>query len=1454
MSRLTNSTFTLVRAALICVATQVFFSNPNARALEAIAAVSGDWSNTATWTGGVLPGVEDDVKIPAGLSVTLNADVECGGILVEGRLSVERANRTLLCDSLLVQGAGAVFEVGTSASRFLQTFTLTLKGLATESPLASMGAKVLGAHNGGTLDIHGRDRVEWTKLGSSAAVGATSITLSEPVDWAVGDSIMVTSTRRDWNEAETRTITSVSADLRTVSFTPGLTYPHSGGITTKTRSVDGKSWTADLRAEVGLLSRNVKIQGDAESETAGYGGHIMVMNGGTGCCITAGKGFIESVELFRMGQKSLLGRYPMHWHMVAEGGVGQYFRDSVVRHSFNRAITIHGTESTLVENNFCYDHLGHGIFLEDGSERFNVIRRNVVLATKRPVAGEEILETDNGFSTVQNRSPASFWITNPNNTFTDNVAAGTQGTGFWFAFPQKPLNASASHPRFINLQPYKEPLGAFDGNVAHSCASGLDINDQISSTDTLVINGEWANNGPFFFNNCTWFANDIAIYAGIGGERKNVVYFNNVFSDNVTNLFLATYQLCEESLMIADSGFGLLPTSTTRTVYAVYDGAGRMKKNHLVGYNASNTRFLENIGAATKHPNHYFESLTFDPPVPPRSSLTNYNIVPPPNIGANDPGHPRIWASVIVDVDGSISGVPNSSIVSNHPFMLAGGETRASNWIYTFRSDRRFAQCRLTYSIASDLNPNISVIRTKAGTPTAGVYYIDGYKEQHQLPLIVRNDFLYSYFYDSLPSSRRVNMIFGDAVAGDDTLIRFVNFGKLPGLAVAGMTSQVSLAALKAAAASGFYKETNGDLYVRPVATTTNQSYTITWTSNIVLPVVDSDGDGVSDGDEAAAGTDPFHSTNTEPTISEIPDQAIYENTRLTALDLTLGDLESNPSTLTVSGSSSNTALVPNGSIVFAGSGPNRTVSITPAENQAGTSTITVTVSDGTTTASASFVLAVVDPNVPITITAPIATGADDAEESAAGAVSLSSTDLELVHDGTLGNQTVGLRFTGIAIPPGSVITDARIQFAADEIQSEATILDIAAEATDHAAVFTGTANNLSGRAITDTTVLWEPAAWSTVGESAGAQLTPNLAAVVQDIVSRPGWASGNAIAFLVEGTGHRTADAFEKVGGSPARLTVSYTVPRSPVSAVIKVSASGDDAEESAAGASVINSTDLELVNDGALGNQTVGMRFNGIGIPNGASILAASIQFTADETQSEATALTIRAEAANSAAIFTTAANNVSSRPRTSSAVSWVPPAWLTIGESAAAQRTPDLTSLMQEVINRPGWVGGNSLAFIITGTGHRTAEAFDKAGGTPPTLTVSYLANPPVASFAQSMSAFPTLTGANAQLTANPDGDAFNNLLEYALATNPALSNSAPYSVKNSGGFVFLTYTRPSLAPDITYSVEWSDTLTGNGWSTTGVAQQVLSDNGVIRTVRAYVAAGAGQRFLRIKVAKP
>lgn len=105
-------------------------------------------------------------------------------------------------------------------------------------------------------------------------------------------------------------------------------------------------------------------------------------------------------------------------------------------------------------------------------------------------------------------------------------------------------------------------------------------------------------------------------------------------------------------------------------------------------------------------------------------------------------------------------------------------------------------------------------------------------------------------------------------------------------------------------------------------------------------------------------------SVNDAPTISALADQTIQQGSATTALTFTVGDPETAAASLTVSGVSSDTALVPNANIVFGGSGANRTVTVTPATTGTGTATITVTVSDGTTGTPESFLLTVNAPTL----------------------------------------------------------------------------------------------------------------------------------------------------------------------------------------------------------------------------------------------------------------------------------------------------------------------------------------------------------------------------------------------------------------------------------------------------------------------------------------------------------
>ena len=97
---------------------------------------------------------------------------------------------------------------------------------------------------------------------------------------------------------------------------------------------------------------------------------------------------------------------------------------------------------------------------------------------------------------------------------------------------------------------------------------------------------------------------------------------------------------------------------------------------------------------------------------------------------------------------------------------------------------------------------------------------------------------------------------------------------------------------------------------------------------------------------------------------------------------------------------------------------------------------------------------------------------------------------------------------------------------------------------------------------------------------------------------------------------------------------------------------------------------------------------------------------------------------------------------------------------------------------------------------------------------------------------------------------------NFLEFATAQNPLTSTRATPAVVRNGATLEFTYMRSNaaLADGVTFSVEWRDSLASGVWSSAGVTEQILSDNGTVQTVRASVAAGTGSRFLHLKISRP
>ena len=180
-------------------------------------------------------------------------------------------------------------------------------------------------------------------------------------------------------------------------------------------------------------------------------------------------------------------------------------------------------------------------------------------------------------------------------------------------------------------------------------------------------------------------------------------------------------------------------------------------------------------------------------------------------------------------------------------------------------------------------------------------------------------------------------------------------------------------------------------------------------------------------------------------------------------------------------------------------------------------------------------------PDTTGTVEKRVTASSDDAEQTSGAAAVLNSTDLELVTDTAA--QTIGMRFTGVTVPRNANVTKAYIQFTTDETGTAATSLAIRGEASDNAATFTTATNNVSSRARTTTAVNWTPTGWTVIDEAGANQRTPDLSAVVKEVVSRGGWASGNAMAFIVTGSGKRVARAFDAQLGSAPLLHVEYQI-----------------------------------------------------------------------------------------------------------------------------------------------------------------------------------------------------------------------------------------------------------------------------------------------------------------------
>jgi hypothetical protein len=361
---------------------------------------------------------------------------------------------------------------------------------------------------------------KWSRLTSGIAVPVpdnapdTTLRVAKAVDWRPGDWIVVASTDFSEDHQEFVQIESIvrdpAGDVATITLnpeTPLQRYHFGGPAPTKDvlptglsdcNGVDpgdidvtglpgsfcdggARNFGVDERAEVGLLSRAIRLTARTSPAHPHYGGQIRIEPG-------VAEVRIEGVELENFGQAIRVddhqSAYPIHFHHVHAVPDGSIVNSNSIHHTFNKCVVLHDTDDLTVEHNVCARNIGHAFYLELGSETGNSFHRNLVAGAMAPAftpdKPEEMWPGDYlaariGYDGIdveptspdehgERLAPSGFWIAHPDNAWRYNSVAGCQlqGRGYWIM----PQTQEGSHSPF--------PENGFDGNRVHGCYDGID--------------------------------------------------------------------------------------------------------------------------------------------------------------------------------------------------------------------------------------------------------------------------------------------------------------------------------------------------------------------------------------------------------------------------------------------------------------------------------------------------------------------------------------------------------------------------------------------------------------------------------------------------------------------------------------------------------------------------------------------------------------------------------------------------------------------------------------------------------------------------------------------------------------------------------------------------------------------------------------------------------------------
>ena len=410
------------------------------------------------------------------------------------------------------------------------------------------GSKVLAVSYGGTLHMCGvkgttiddsslgksNSGTSWVRLAKDLTPSDSTLAVNRAVNWQEGDHIVVTTTDYIPGHSEKLVITKVVSNTefeydvlnphsntnevisdKVINSHRGTTYPLTQ-VPARVEldiKVDGQP-AVETRAAVGLLTRSIRVvsAGDNVGQMFGpptpgnhFGGHLMVRQG-------VKSAEIQGVEFYQLGQGGIKGRYPVHMHLLRKSP-GTFIKDNSIHDSMTRWVTLHGTQEVTVARNVGFMSIGHGYYLEDGTEINNKLYSNLGVLARAAVdnvqnprkvpgilAANANLQNGNLLTAYSDYTqPTVFWFTNGWNDFEYNMAAGATACGacYW------PINAAISGPSkrqkwfsYASIKPRPgrdatAPIKKFKGNY---CSTAM--NSYNATVSTAPCTGVGFGNGP----------------------------------------------------------------------------------------------------------------------------------------------------------------------------------------------------------------------------------------------------------------------------------------------------------------------------------------------------------------------------------------------------------------------------------------------------------------------------------------------------------------------------------------------------------------------------------------------------------------------------------------------------------------------------------------------------------------------------------------------------------------------------------------------------------------------------------------------------------------------------------------------------------------------------------------------------------------------------------------------